>query len=256
MDAAEGTLTANMEKQNHVTLAWIEAQYAASGGDPWGLDWRPTQKYRYAHMFGALQSALGVVRSPLAIVDVGCATGGFTAMMAGLNGDANGGLVVGVDIAESAIKRAAARFPNAKFECMALDECATKYAGVADVVTCMEVLYYLPAEQRGQAMRQLKSMLKPGGTLLVSSMVSSARYLSTNELHELASSELTIIDRGVLYLKPLAMYEKILMKLFGQTAHKGMHFSLAMVGRLGRCFGRLLPGFTRSHGYVIARNGE
>jgi 2-polyprenyl-3-methyl-5-hydroxy-6-metoxy-1,4-benzoquinol methylase len=254
MDAVESTLSTIMEKENYGSRAWIESQYASSEDDPWGLDWRPSQKYRYVRMVNALKSALGAHAGSRAIVDVGCATGTFTAMLSGLNGGAGTSQVVGADIAQSAVSRAAARFPQLKFECLALDECARKYAGKADIVTCMEVLYYLPKEQRAEAMRQLKSMLKPGGLLLVSSMVSSPPYFSLDELKALVAKELTIVGSDVLFLKPIALYEKLLMKLCGRSARKWMHVSQTAAGRLAAFFGRVTPRLSQSHGYVIARH--
>ena len=102
-------------------------------------------------------------------------------------------------------------------------------------------------------MRDLKAILKPGGMLVVSSMVASPPYFSVEELKSLVSDELTVVGSGVLFLKPLVLYEKLLMKLFARNARFGMQFSHGTVGWLGRCFGRLFPRLARSHGYVIAR---
>ncbi|MEC5161194.1 MULTISPECIES: class I SAM-dependent methyltransferase [unclassified Janthinobacterium] len=242
-----------MDDKQYGTRAWIESRYAASADDPWGLDWRPSQRYRYARMLAALETALAGAARPLAIVDVGCATGTFTALLAGLNGGAAGASLVGVDIAAAAVARAAARHPHLRFERLALDDCARAYAGAADLVTCMEVLYYLPARQRLAALRQLKGMLRPGGCLLVSSMIAAPPYFSAEQLGALVGGELALVDSGVLYLKPLALWEKLQMKLRRGGTPGAAGYEYAAVERWGRYAARLLPGFARSHAYVIAR---
>lgn len=243
-----------MDTYQYGSRNWIEAQYANSVDDPWGLDWRPSQKYRYFRMLHALEGELQSAARPLAIVDVGCATGAFTAMLAGLNASSTCGDVVGIDIAQSAVDRAAARFPAIRFECMALSECGEKYKGSADVVTCMEVLYYLPAEERVEAVAQLRRMLKPGGLLLVSSMVASAPYFSADALSAIVSSDFKVVGSGVLYQKPFALLEKLSMKLGGKNSSKDAPFDYGKMDRWNGRFQRFLPGFTRSHAYVVGRN--
>ncbi|WP_409032494.1 hypothetical protein [Janthinobacterium sp. CG_23.3] len=149
--------------------------------------------------------------------------------------------------------RAAARHPHLRFERLALDDCARAYAGAADLVTCMEVLYYLPARQRLAALRQLKGMLRPGGCLLVSSMIAAPPYFSAEQLGALVGGELALVDSGVLYLKPLALWEKLQMKLRRGGTPGAAGYEYAAVERWGRYAARLLPGFARSHAYVIAR---
>lgn len=242
-----------MEDKTYGSRAWIESQYASSQGDPWGLDWRPSQRYRYVRMFQALERTLADTPRPLSIVDVGCATGAFTAMLSGLNGPEDSGYVTGVDISASAVERAAARFPHINFECLSLEECAVAHTGRADLVTCMEVLYYLPSQARAAAAGQLRRMLKPGGWLLASSMIASPPYFSLEELKALLAEEFQLVEEGVLHLKPLSIKEKLLMKLRGQEAGNGAVFHFDRVQRWERLAGRLLPGLARSHGYVIAR---
>lgn len=245
-----------MEAMKYGSREWIERQYADSSDDPWGLDWRPSQKYRYLHMIEALRQALVAIPPPLAIIDVGCATGAFTAMLAALNADeAGGGLLVGVDIAEAAVARAAARYPAIRFERMALDECSRRFRGSADVVTCMEVLYYLPPEQRAQAVAQLRQMLRPGGYLVVSSMIASAPYFSLAQLESLVAAELGVVSTGKLHLKPVVLWEKLLMKLRGRPAADRIgEFDYGKIDRWGRLSQRLLGQYAQSHGYVIARD--
>ena len=251
------TVDTSEEASRYGSRAWLEAQYARSTGDPWGLDWRASQQYRYAAMIAALERAVPSRPSGALIVDVGCATGGFTARLTPLV-EAQGGSVVGVDIAEPAIARARQRFPALEFDCLDLTRCAEKFAGSADLVTCLEVLYYLPREERPTAIRALRKLLRPGSTLLVSCMIARPPYLSQEELHDLVASELRVIDEGVLHLKPLVLTEKLLMRLGVSRAGtaRPIYAGSAAAGRIEwvqSLSKRMLGALARSHAYVLAR---
>lgn len=234
---------------------WIESQYAGSKGDPWGLDWRPSQKFRYARMIEALRGTIASVPRPVSIIDMGCATGAFTAMLAGMVGNGDGrGSLLGVDIAQSAVERAASRFPNIRFERMAIEECAAKYAGSADLVTCMEVLYYLPKDQRPAAVRNLRELLKPGGLVLVSSMIANAPYFSLAELEALLAADLEVVETGVLHLKPIVLWEKLQMKLrSADNGNRSEAYDPVKIDRWNRWSKAVFGRYASSHGYVIAR---
>lgn len=242
------------------TREWFESQYDASPDDPWGLDRRPSQHFRYETMLVALQKVIRSDKAPAHIIDVGCATGAFTARLSAL-GFYNTVSVMGVDIAESAVARARARYPAITFEQMSLDECAVQFADSADLVTCLEVLYYLPDGQRAAALRMLRGMLRPGGILLVSSMIARRPYMSLAELRTLVESELPVVDTGVLYLKPIVLIEKALMRLrsvwpsrrdAGAPIRKALPATRGMA-RLAALSKNLLGTHAQSHGYVLAR---
>ena len=241
------------------TRAWLELQYAASGDDPWGLDWRPSQRLRYASMLAAVRQVAGTAWTPRRIVDAGCATGAFTAMLAKIAPEAE---VIGIDIAESAVARARARYAGIAFERMALDECASKFAVSADLVSCLEVLYYLPREERAEALKQLRTMLRPGGILLVSSMIAGHPYISQEELVALVATELSVVHTGTLYLKPVVLWEKAQMRMrrlwHGSRSPLSLCSTLAdtdRVARLAVWSKRILGARAQSHGFVVARLG-
>src|SRR5690349_17135929 len=98
------------------TSNWFERIYQSTDDDPWGLSWRPTQLYRYGRMLSELARVLDVRKAASrCIVDIGCATGDFTAMLAGLPGSGAPRHVVGMDLSETAVNRARARFPEIEF---------------------------------------------------------------------------------------------------------------------------------------------
>lgn len=242
------------------TREWFELQYDMSPDDPWGLDWRPSQRFRYKTMLAALQRAARPDWVPAHIIDVGCATGAFTAHLSTLwRCDAVS--VIGVDIAESAVARARAHYPAITFKRMSLNECSRQFAASADLVTCLEVLYYLPDEQRVAALQMLRGMLQPGGMLLVSSMIARRPYMSLAELRALVENELFVVDVGVLYLKPIVLIEKALMRLrsawlWCRDSGASIRDALPTARRMERLAAlseSLLGARAQSHGYVLAR---
>jgi SAM-dependent methyltransferase len=195
------------------TSNWFERIYQSTDDDPWGLSWRPTQLYRYGRMLSELGRVLDARRATsTCIVDIGCATGDFTAMLASLPGSTPR-QVVGMDLSETAVNRARARFPEIEFAVGGASEAAARFRCSADLVCCLEVIYYIPVDQRAAMIRDLASMLKPGGLLLISSMIAPPPYLDAEALCNLVNERLPVHASGVLNLRPLTDIEKVVLKL-------------------------------------------
>jgi 2-polyprenyl-3-methyl-5-hydroxy-6-metoxy-1,4-benzoquinol methylase len=243
------------------TRDWLEAQYSATTDDPWGLDRRRSQRFRYSVMLSALAKAMGPSRRPQRIIDIGCATGGFTSSLEALASKEEQVEIIGVDIAQTAVDRARLRFPSLSFERMSMDDCAARFDHSADVVTCLEVLYYLPAKLRADAVKSLCQMLRPGGLILISSMSAKHPYMSLQDIESLLGSYTEIVDSGALYLKPMTLIEKAKMRLhLGRSAGNSdsremghLKQELASTARMARWSRRLLGQWAQSHGYVIGR---
>jgi 2-polyprenyl-3-methyl-5-hydroxy-6-metoxy-1,4-benzoquinol methylase len=241
------------------TQDWFEHIYRSSAGDPWGLNWRPTQLYRYGRMLSALSQVQGRSLRPEArVIDVGCATGDFTALLGGLFAADSSCRVTGMDLSETAVSRAAARFPGIEFLAGGIDTAAARFAQSADLVCCLEVIYYIPQSERAAVIAQLKSMLKPGGTLLISSMIAPPPYLTSAALQALVAEQLLIVSTGVLHLHPLVDIEKLWMKLMpGRRDRRPDEYLPGRAGfqrveRTARLFERLLGRRSDSHAFVIA----
>src|SRR4030065_2919956 len=155
------------------------------------------------------------------------------------------------------------RYPDIEFLAMSLDEYAAKQRAPIDVIVCLEMLYYLEPEQRRGALNKIRYLLRPGGLVLISSMIAQQPYMSPQELRDLVAGELEVIGSGVLYLKPVVLVEKLLMRIpallpkyagysrIKNTSPKrsrtsGTHL-LARVAQI--LFGRR----AQSHAYVLAR---
>lgn len=162
---------------------WFEAAYRQTAGDPWGLTWRPTQLFRYTVMtseLGRCIEARGLAVD--SVVDVGCATGDFLNLVGESLPPAPQRRLLGVDLSATAVDRARNRYPHLEFCISGIDALTQHLAGPADLVCCLEVLYYLAAEDRPRALATLRSVLQPAGLLLVSSMTGAAPYMDHQEL--------------------------------------------------------------------------
>ncbi len=242
---------------------WLNAQYRRTKVDPWGLGWRPTQRYRLALMVRLLREHLRAQDQALRIIDVGCATGDFTQRLSRLNGPV-GASVLGIDIAEEAVARARQRHPDVQFECASMEQAASRWRESADCVSCLEVLYYVPPEGREAAVEQLGALLRPQGLLLVSSMIAHAPYLSLGELLDLISPRFTVMHSGTIHLRQVGQLEKLMMRL-GITGFSGMPGAadldagdpwFQLMRRADVTCSKLLRGLAASHSIVIARKRE
>jgi 2-polyprenyl-3-methyl-5-hydroxy-6-metoxy-1,4-benzoquinol methylase len=221
---------------------------------------------RYRAILDALDAVLAArTLVPRSILDIGCATGTFTAMLARrLAGERTE--IRGIDVAGLAVARARQRYPDLRFDCLTVDECAARCAASMDMVTMLEVLYYVPERERPALLKRVGGMLRPGGVLVASSMIAGRPYLSPTELRELVGAELEILDSGVLYLKPLAMLEKLALHMVrllawrrsrgGRWRAPALHADPMTVLRMARLAQRFLGRRAESHSYVVAVRGS
>jgi len=116
--------------------------------------------------FRALVEASGA-RGGDRVLDVGCGTGYFARLLAQAVGPQ--GSVVGVDAAPEMTAyagRRASRLPNVRFQPGAAERLAFE-DGEFDVVVSSLMMHHLPDEARPLAVREMRRVLRPGGTLLL-----------------------------------------------------------------------------------------
>lgn len=134
----------------------FETIFAASD-DPWKYT-SDYERVKYEHTLGLLPNQL----YPRAL-ELGCAEGHFTAMLAPQVGD-----LLAADISEIALQRASERcagFSNIRY--MQLDITKDPLPGPFDLIVCSEMLYYVGDRQALKAVIQkIASALKPGGYFL------------------------------------------------------------------------------------------
>ena len=244
-------------KNRYGTAEWFEQAYKNVHEDPWGLAWRPSQLLRYERVLTALDV---VAPPPVRAIDVGCATGDFTDLL----GKHFPGMqrIVGVDFVDSALERARGRFPHLTFAKESVLSLEDKYAGQFDLLTCLEVIYYVERDQQVKALRSLRSTLRPGGYALFSSFISPAPHFYPDEFVNLISSEFEVVTTQIIYLRLVSLIEKLgdrlerLLSLqhqgtaFGHKYGKLSPLAVTAVERWSRRLA-LLAG---SHTIVLARN--
>jgi 2-polyprenyl-3-methyl-5-hydroxy-6-metoxy-1,4-benzoquinol methylase len=212
---------------------WFANEYSKVDDDPWGLGWRASQKVRYARML----SLLGAIDiSPGSILDVGCAAGDFTHLLKAKYGQASS--VIGVDFVGDAIQRARTKYPSTVFRLGSIFDVGRDYEGQVDLITCLEVLYYLDRKDCPLALSSLKASLRPGGYVVFSSLISKPPHFSPAELTELVSREFTIVRSETIHLKLLSISERIIMKVERLGKQK---LGLAHQANFARSTLRLVP---------------
>lgn len=257
---AHSTSHANMQKpltapgadDRYGTLEWFEQKYAKVRDDPWGLTWRPSQQLRYQKVL----STLDALEQPFAdVMDVGCATGDFTYLLSkhvrGLQ------TILGVDFVEDAVERASRRFPPLTFSTESLLAIGNKYPESFDLITCLEILYYVAESQQLEALRSLRRALRPGGYVVFSSMVSPPPYFSPGRLLDLVGCQFEVVRSEVLHLRMISLFEKLgdrAAKVMPRciAAHTPGRLPFRAVVALERC-SRNLRSIAASHTIVLAR---
>lgn len=207
-------------------------------------------------MIGELQDVLRGEAAPRLAMDLGCATGEFAALLAS---QLSGSPVVGYDLAETAVLRARQRFSGVQFRAGSFAEAAADHAGMVDLVSCLEVLYYVPHPQRALAVDAIRTLLRPNGIVLASSMVGGSPYIDEDGLAALFSTGFRTIHSGSLSLWPLTVMEKWRMKLGTPRAARNIRDfvpggrGFRAVERTEGMLRRLLGKRADSHVFIIAR---
>ncbi len=190
------------------TAEWFVQEYANVAGDPWGLSWRPSQALRYQKTL-ALLAALPQQCSR--IMDIGCATGDFTHLLSRHMPDRE--VLLGIDFVESAVIRARERFSDINFIEQSIFSLGEIYESQFELVSCLEVLYYIDKEQQSRALKSIKKVLRNKGYAIFSSFISKPPYFTPDEFLKLVGSEFQVISSEVLHLKMVNVIEMVAHRL-------------------------------------------
>ncbi|HLX01918.1 MAG TPA: class I SAM-dependent methyltransferase [Trinickia sp.] len=134
------------------TLAAYD-EAAASFADDWIGQPAPNDMYRLLSQYF----------EPGPTADIGCGAGRDVAWLA-----ANGFDASGYDASEGLLSEARTRYPKLRFDIARLPELTNIAPGTFENVLCETVVMHLDPELIGPAVRRLRDILKPGGTLYLS----------------------------------------------------------------------------------------
>jgi len=107
------------------------------------------------------------------VLDVACGVGYGAALLA----DAGASMVFGVDVSREAIGYAQSRYAHANVRYMVADAAALGIADDSvDMVTSFETIEHLDTEKTEPFLQELKRVLKPGGTVFISTPNGDTSY--------------------------------------------------------------------------------
>jgi 2-polyprenyl-3-methyl-5-hydroxy-6-metoxy-1,4-benzoquinol methylase len=156
-----GVRVMNLKTDDNESIAYVPSIEEQRGywDDRWEKNSSPNEwQRRRGEMVCRLIESLSLSRPD--ILDLGCATGWFTERLSHM------GEVLGIDLSESAISIAKARYPGLKFAAgnifnMSLGK------GVYDVVVSQEVVAHV--ENQKEFIEGIASILRPKGYLVITS---------------------------------------------------------------------------------------
>lgn len=178
--------------------AWQELFYAQQP-DPYGFAKNPYEESKYNYTIKLLDG-----RTYDRALEIGCAEGVFTAMLAPLCRS-----LLAVEVSETAIERAMLRLqdmPHVTVSRAALP--AEMPSGKFDLIVCSDVLYYFPRDVLVEMIPRFATALAPGGTLLALHYLGRFGQSTPGEqVHELLKAHLglePIHDETVSDVGPLS----------------------------------------------------
>ena len=160
----------------------------------WGFSFRKSQLFRFDKYISMIKAQGGVSGDML---EIGCSTGFFTYNYLGKISNLN---IKAIDISQVAITKAKQRYRNIDFSVASLPR--TDFSdGSFDLVTAIEILYYLSQTDQVKSMQEMARILKDGGFILVSVNIGEKPYFSLSEIKELVEAKFEIISEDALYIK-------------------------------------------------------
>jgi predicted TPR repeat methyltransferase len=166
-------------RQRRRQQRWSQAgwdQFYSEKEDPFGIEGNSYEQMKFAHMLEVLD------RRYERALEVGCSEGSFTELLS-----TRCDHLLAIDITQVAVDRAQkwlATKPWVRVERRTFPEELPE--GPFDLVVCADVLYYSNANKLREALRQLGSIIQPGGTFLALQYLgNSGGLISGDEVHQL-----------------------------------------------------------------------
>ena len=163
----------------------FEALYR-SKKDPWDIGLADSDRYnRYFTLIST--HARG------SVLDIGCGTGAFLARCT-----EGATKLVGVEVSATAIENGRARFPNIDFfqgSADRLGEIEGLQGLKFDLIICSDLIYYLSDRGKLRLLAWIASHLTPNGVLFLAAWCPGGKYLTADELVDLAGARFVTMNR-------------------------------------------------------------
>jgi SAM-dependent methyltransferase len=179
----------NTKQLPYGSKEWADELFASSESDPWGHDWRASQKFRYLAAIELVQKHLEPA-TVNHVLDIGCALAHFTSMLADYFQPAS---ILGVDISELAVAKCRQRFDHIEFLVASLPDLDLERHRF-DFVSALEVIYYVDAQDIDNALMGIREVMAPGAYLLISTYLNKPPFESKDSFKAALSAHFTIQD--------------------------------------------------------------
>jgi len=160
------------------------------------------QRYRHQQLV-SLARNVGLFSgvSGIRIGEVGCGTGN---LLKQFKDGSDASYAIGMDFVPEAISVARKAYPDIEFAVGRLPQLPTEMKDM-DLIIASEVLYYLDEDGRDAAVRSLWRALKPGGSLIFSSVLGGRYFDERSALHLLQ----TVFDITAISFQYNRLYHRL-----------------------------------------------
>ncbi len=199
--------------ERYGTVTWFETSFKSSNDDPWGHNWRGIEQYRYDLIIKLIKKHIRdetKTNNERKVLDIGCTTGDFTNRLYELNKNA-----IGIDISETAIKRARTKFKYIDFRIDSLPKSRFQN-NTFDLITCLEVIYYVDKDTQRTFLCEINSLLKRKGTAIITSLIGEKPYFKSKELIDLLLKHFELKAVEYYGSRSYSRFEGIIFKRYQQ----------------------------------------
>lgn len=233
---------------------WFDNLYSEQKTDSstayFSYDKNGYQKFRHARLGTLIASQNTMFQADPVLIDVGCATGHLTLIISDVLGARN---VSGVDFSQELLKAAKNNFPHIRFLLGGLPTLPLEDE-VANVVSLVEVLYYVDKDKRPTSIAECARILKTDGILIFAANVQRHPYLTRNEVVKILSGNGFKIEKTFAESYGLAVLGEGMLMRAHRLFQRVLKHAVAS-NHKRRFLAKTLPYLQNPVGRIVARFG-